>query len=41
MLSEDVLAAIGAALAGDWRRAHELVQRDETDPMPTRPTRLE
>jgi hypothetical protein len=29
----DLLAAIDAALADDWNRAHVLVQRDEDDPM--------
>lgn len=28
----DLLAAVDAALAGDWHRAHGIVQRDEQDP---------
>jgi len=29
----DLLAAIDAALDGDWGRAHRIVQRDESDPL--------
>lgn len=29
----DLLIAIDAALAGDWHRAHGIVQEDEHDPM--------
>lgn len=29
----DLLSAINAALAGDWDRAHEIVQQDEVDPI--------
>lgn len=32
MSSADLLAALDAALAGDWHRAHGIVQRDERDP---------
>ncbi len=30
---KDLISAIDAALAGDWDRAHEIVQRDEADPL--------
>jgi len=33
MEPQDLLAAVDAAQAGDWHRAHGIVQRDETDPM--------
>ena len=29
----DLLTAVDAALAGDWNRAHEIVQQDEDDPI--------
>ena len=29
----ELLNAINAALAGDWHRAHEIAQQDETDPI--------
>lgn len=29
----DLLDAINAALAGEWDRAHRIVQRDEADPV--------
>lgn len=29
----DILAALDAAQAGDWHRAHGIVQRDEHDPI--------
>lgn len=32
MTREQYLAAIEAALAGDWHAAHRLVQQDEADP---------
>jgi hypothetical protein len=32
-MKNDLLDAIGAALSGDWHRAHEIVQRDEDDPL--------
>jgi hypothetical protein len=32
MSTQAMTTAIDAALAGDWARAHEIVQRDETDP---------
>jgi hypothetical protein len=32
MPPEELIAAIDAALAGDWQRAHGIVQRDEADP---------
>lgn len=28
-----MLHAVDAALSGDWQRAHEIVQRDEYDPI--------
>jgi hypothetical protein len=28
----ELSAAVDAALAGDWHRAHRIVQQDETDP---------
>lgn len=28
----DLIAAVDAALAGDWQRAHEIVQGDAGDP---------
>jgi len=31
MTREDLLAAIGLALAGDWDGAHGIVQQDEAD----------
>lgn len=31
MTHADLLAALGAAQAGDWHRAHAIVQRDEAD----------
>ncbi len=33
MSPADLLAALDAALVGDWHRAHGIVQRDERDPM--------
>jgi hypothetical protein len=33
MTREDLITAIDAALAGDWHRAHQIVQRDEADPL--------
>lgn len=32
-MSPDLLDAIDAALAGNWERAHEIVQQDEDDPI--------
>ncbi len=32
-MSHDLLAAVNAALAGNWDRAHEIVQQDEDDPV--------
>jgi hypothetical protein len=32
MQTEQLIAAIDAALSGDWDRAHEIVQQDERDP---------
>ncbi len=32
MQKADLLAASDAALAGDWHRAHRIVQQDEHDP---------
>ena len=32
MTREDLITAIDAALAGEWHRAHQIVQRDEADP---------
>jgi hypothetical protein len=32
MAPSDLIAAIDAVLAGDWHRAHGIVQRDEADP---------
>ena len=29
----DLLNAVDAALAGDWDRAHQIVQQDEDDPL--------
>ncbi|MCS6787336.1 MAG: hypothetical protein NZ524_09940 [Thiobacillaceae bacterium] len=29
----ELLAAVDAALAGDWHRAHRIVQQDERDPL--------
>lgn len=29
----NLLTAVNAALAGDWNRAHEIVQQDEDDPL--------
>ena len=29
----DLLNAVDAALTGDWKRAHEIVQQDEDDPI--------
>jgi len=29
----NLVEAIDAVLAGDWHRAHEIVQRDEDDPL--------
>jgi hypothetical protein len=29
---EDLVRAVDLALAGDWTGAHEIAQRDETDP---------
>lgn len=31
-MKADLLDAVNAALAGEWDRAHEIVQRHETDP---------
>ena len=31
-MKPDLLAAIDAALTGDWQRAHEIAQQDEDDP---------
>lgn len=33
MTPVDLLSTLDAALAGDWHRAHSIVQRDEQDPM--------
>lgn len=33
MNRNDLVTAIDAALAGDWHRAHQIVQRDEADPL--------
>lgn len=33
MTREDLVTAIDTALAGDWHRAHQIVQRDEADPV--------
>ncbi len=32
MPTERLLDAIEAALSGEWHRAHEIVQQDDTDP---------
>jgi hypothetical protein len=32
MQSEALIAAVDAALSGDWHRAHRIVQQDERDP---------
>jgi hypothetical protein len=32
-MNTDLLDAIDAALAGDWQRAHKIVQQDEDDPL--------
>lgn len=32
-MKPDLLDAIDAALAGDWDRAHKIVQKDEDDPL--------
>jgi hypothetical protein len=32
MQSEELIAAVDAALSGDWQRAHQIVQQDERDP---------
>ncbi len=32
-MNSDLLKAIDAALAGDWDRAHKIVQQDEDDPL--------
>jgi hypothetical protein len=32
MQKESLIAAVDAALAGDWHRAHRIVQEDESDP---------
>jgi hypothetical protein len=32
-MTTDLLAAIDAALAGNWQRAHGIVQDDEDDPL--------
>jgi hypothetical protein len=32
-MKADLRDAIDAALAGDWHRAHEIVQQDEDDPL--------
>ena len=31
-MNAELLKAVNAALAGDWNRAHEIVQQDEDDP---------
>jgi hypothetical protein len=31
MTREELITAVDAALAGDWHRAHDIVQQDETD----------
>lgn len=31
-MNADLIKAINAALAGDWGRAHQIVQQDENDP---------
>lgn len=33
MTHDDLATAIDAALAGDWHRAHRIVQKDEVDPL--------
>lgn len=33
MSPNELLQALDAALAGDWHKAHEIVQEDESDPM--------
>ncbi|KAF0098594.1 MAG: hypothetical protein FD187_2536 [bacterium] len=33
MIHADLLAALDAALAGDWDRAHAITQKDERDPL--------
>jgi hypothetical protein len=33
MKREELVRAIDAALAGDWDGAHQIVQRDEADPL--------
>ncbi len=33
MHKQTLLEAVQAALAGDWQRAHHIVQQDEHDPM--------
>lgn len=33
MDADALLCALDAALAGDWQRAHAIVQRDEADPL--------
>ncbi len=32
-MNTDLLDAIDATLAGDWQRAHKIVQQDEDDPL--------
>lgn len=32
-MKTDLLAAIDAALAGNWQRAHQIVQQDEGNPL--------
>jgi hypothetical protein len=33
LMKIDLFKAIDSALAGDWDRAHKIVQQDETDPL--------
>jgi len=33
MTHDELVAAIDAALSGDWHKAHEIVQRGERDPV--------
>ncbi len=33
MNPSDLITAVEVALAGDWHRAHNIVQQDEQDPM--------
>ena len=33
MKPEELIEAVNAALAGDWHRAHHIVQQDEHDPL--------